>query len=134
MHASGAVRRPHLIRRIGRDGQVQIGYPMSHSSAPRLAESGVIIALDSKRFVAIEIEAQTCYVSRRFNIFGHSRLYRVHPTDPTRLVHEQEFALRTSSGTWKTVGNEIPRISRQAAREANARLSSLLAGLQRPGQ
>ncbi|MCJ2372466.1 hypothetical protein [Pseudomonas sp. RGM 3321] len=127
IHASVAVRRPHLIRRIGRDGQVQIGYLMSHSNAPRLAESRVIVALDSKRFVAIEIEAQTCYVSRRANIFGHSRLYRVHPTDATQLVHEQEFALRTTRGTWKTVGNEIPRISRQAAREANARLSSWLA-------
>ncbi|POR63084.1 dermonecrotic toxin domain-containing protein [Pseudomonas syringae] len=125
MHASKAVRRPHLIRRVGRDGQIQIGYLLSHSRAPRFADPKLIVAMDSQRFIAIDIEGQTFFVSRRTNMFGHSRLYRRSPTDPTLLVHEQEYALRTTSGAWKTVGKQIPRISQSAIRNARSQLASL---------
>ncbi|MGN2433328.1 dermonecrotic toxin domain-containing protein [Pseudomonas syringae] len=118
-------RRPHLIRRVGRDGQVQIGYLLSHSKAPRFANSKLIVTMDPKRFVAIEVEGQTCFLSRRANMFGHSRLYRVNPMDATQLVHEQEFALRSTSGTWKIVGKQIPRMSQTAIRNAQSRLASL---------
>ncbi|WP_024672825.1 dermonecrotic toxin domain-containing protein [Pseudomonas syringae] len=125
VHAKKTVRRPHLIRRVGRDGQVQIGYLLSHSKAPRFANSKLIVAMDPKRFVAIEVEGQTCFLSRRANMFGHSRLYRVNPMDATQLVHEQEFALRSTSGTWKIVGKQIPRMSQTAIRNAQSRLASL---------
>ncbi|WP_214347656.1 dermonecrotic toxin domain-containing protein [Pseudomonas congelans] len=125
VHAAKTARRPHLIRRIGRDGQVQIGYLLSHSRAPRFADSKVIVAMDPKRFVAIEAEGQTCFISRRANMFGHSRLYRVNPMDTTQLVHEQEFALRSTSGAWKVVGKQIPRISQKAIHNAQSRLTSL---------
>ncbi|WP_460383482.1 dermonecrotic toxin domain-containing protein [Pseudomonas amygdali] len=124
-HASGAARSPHLIRRVGRDGQMQIGYLLSHSKAPRFADSKLIVAMDPHRFTAIEIEGQTCFISRRANMFGHSRLYRPNPMDATQLVHEQEFALRTTSGAWKTVGKQIPRLSQPAIRNAQAHLTSL---------
>lgn len=126
MHLAAKVRRPHLIRRVGRDGQVQIGYLMSHLRAPRFADSGVTVALDSKDFLAIELGTERCYVSRRANMFGHSRLYRPHPTDAALLVHKQEYVLRSTSGAWKAVGNEIPRISQLAIRQARSRLSQLL--------
>ncbi|RMP25098.1 hypothetical protein ALQ27_02893 [Pseudomonas syringae pv. delphinii] len=126
MQARPAVRRPNLIRRTGRDGQVQIGYMMSHSSAPRLADSGLIVTLDHKRFVAVEIDAKTRYVSRRANMFGHSRLYRVHPTDPATLVHEEEYALRTTGGAWKIMGNKMPRLSKTATQQAKTQLANLL--------
>ncbi|KAA8704938.1 dermonecrotic toxin domain-containing protein [Pseudomonas cannabina] len=125
-YAVSATRRPHLIRRIGRDGQVQIGYLMSHTNTPRLGGSKLTVAMDSTRFVAIEIENQTCYVSRRTNLFGHSRLYRPSPINASLLVHEQEYALRTTSGAWKAVGKEIPRISPQAIRNARSRLANAL--------
>ncbi|OSR66076.1 hypothetical protein BV326_04973 [Pseudomonas syringae pv. actinidiae] len=124
--ARKAVRRPNLIRRTGRDGQAQIGYLMSHSSAPRLADSGLTVTLDHKRFVAVEIDAKTWYVSRRANMFGHSRLYRVHPTDLSTLVHEEEYALRTTSGAWKIVGNKMPRLSQTATQQAKTQLTNLL--------
>ncbi|MDU8499361.1 hypothetical protein RYB01_09205 [Pseudomonas syringae] len=125
IHASRTVRSPHLIRRVGRDGQMQIGYLLSHSKAPRFADSKLIVAMDPQRFTAIEIEGQTCYISRRANMFGHSRLYRPNPMDATQLVHEQEFALRTTGGAWKTVGKQIPRMSQPAIRNARAQLTSL---------
>ncbi|POP77323.1 dermonecrotic toxin domain-containing protein [Pseudomonas syringae] len=125
VNATKKPRRPHLIRRVGRDGQVQIGYLLSHSKAPRFANSKLIVAMDPKRFVAIEVEGQTCFLSRRANMFGHSRLYRVNPMDATQLVHEQEFALRSTSGTWKVVGKQIPRMSKTAIRNAQSRLASL---------
>lgn len=81
--------------------------------------------MDPKRFVAIEAEGQTCFISRRANMFGHSRLYRVNPMDTTQLVHEQEFALRSTSGAWKVVGKQIPRISQKAIHNAQSRLTSL---------
>ncbi|KPX23791.1 Uncharacterized protein ALO71_04206 [Pseudomonas amygdali pv. dendropanacis] len=81
--------------------------------------------MDPHRFTAIEIEGQTCFISRRANMFGHSRLYRPNPMDATQLVHEQEFALRTTSGAWKTVGKQIPRLSQPAIRNAQAQLTSL---------
>ncbi|EPN22194.1 hypothetical protein A249_00855 [Pseudomonas syringae pv. actinidiae ICMP 18804] len=124
--ARKAVRRPNLIRRTGRDGQAQIGYLMSHSSAPKLADSGLTVPLDHKRFVAVEIDAKTWYVSRRANMFGHSRLYRVHPTDLSTLVHEEEYALRTTSGAWKIVGNKMPRLSQTATQQAKTQLTNLL--------
>ncbi|WP_459200081.1 dermonecrotic toxin domain-containing protein [Pseudomonas tremae] len=126
VRARAAIRRPNLIRQIGRDGQPQIGYLMSHTGAPRFGESKLTVALVPKRFTAIELENQTFYVSRRNNLFGHSRLYRQHPIDATLLVHEHEYALRTTSGAWKVVSEGIPRLSPQAIRKARARLASLL--------
>ncbi|SFH77760.1 hypothetical protein SAMN05444062_1133 [Pseudomonas syringae] len=123
--AAKTVRRPHLVRRVGRDGQAQIGYLLSHSKAPRFADSKLIAAMDPKRFVAIEVEGQTCFISRRANVFGHSRLYRVNPMDTTQLVHGQEFALRSTTGVWKIVGTQIPRMSQSAIRNAQAQLTSL---------
>lgn len=123
--AAKTVRRPHLVRRVGRDGQAQIGYLLSHSKAPRFPDSKLIAAMDPKRFVAIEVEGQTCLISRRANLFGHSRLYRVNPMDATQLVHEQEFALRSTNGTWKIVGKQILRMSQSAIRNAQAQLTSL---------
>ncbi|MCK9707309.1 dermonecrotic toxin domain-containing protein [Pseudomonas syringae] len=123
--AAKMVRRPHLVRRVGRDGQAQIGYLLSHSKAPRFAGSKLITAMDPKSFVAIEVEGQTCFISRRANVFGHSRLYRVNPMDATQLVHGQEFALRSTTGVWKIVGKQIPRMSQSAIRSAEARLTSL---------
>ncbi|KPW18810.1 Uncharacterized protein ALO83_00222 [Pseudomonas cannabina pv. alisalensis] len=124
--ASSAIRRPNLVRRIGRDGQVQIGYLMSHSGAPRFAKPELTVAMDPKRFVTIEIGTDTGYVNQRANLFGHSRLYRRHPIDANLLVHEHEYALRTTNGNWKTVSNEIPRISKKALRRARLQLSGLL--------
>ncbi len=85
----------------------------------------MIAAIDPKRFVAIEVEGQTCFISRRANVFGHSRLYRVNPMDTTQLVHGQEFALRSTTGVWKIVGTQIPRMSQSAIRNAQAQLTSL---------
>ncbi|KPC35531.1 Uncharacterized protein ABJ99_3941 [Pseudomonas syringae pv. cilantro] len=124
-HIKKAVRRPHLIRKVGRDGQMQIGYLLSHSRAPRFAEPKLIVAMDSQRFIAIEVEGQTCFVSRRANMFGHSRLYRLSPIDATLLVHEQEFALRTTSGGWRLVGKQIPRMSQSAILNARSQLAKL---------
>jgi len=120
------LKRPHLVRRTGRDGQVQIGYLLSPSGAPHFAESGMITRLERSKFTEISLGSEKGYVGRRFNLFGRCRLYRPHPRDPALLVHEEEYVIRARTGGWRKVSQPVVRLSPQADRQARNELSVLL--------
>ncbi|UZJ59992.1 hypothetical protein OKW98_26315 [Pseudomonas sp. KU26590] len=120
------IKRPHLVRRTGRDGQVQIGYLLSPSGAPHFAESGMITRLDPDKFTEISLGTEKGYVGRRFNLFGRCRLYRPHPRDPALLIHEEEYVIRSRTGGWSKVSQPVVRLSPQADRQARHELSVLL--------
>jgi hypothetical protein len=122
------IKRPHLVRRTGRGGQVQIGYLMSPAGAPYFAESGMITRLDPDKFTEITFGSEKGYVGRRFNLFGRSRLYRAYPRDPALLIHEDEYVVRSRAGGWRKVSQQVVRLSPQADRQARHDLSLLLQG------
>jgi hypothetical protein len=118
--------QPHLVRRIGRDGQSQIGYLLSPARAPRFAPRSAVQTYDASRFTAIELAGKSCYVSRRFNLFGRSRVYRPHTVDANLLVHEDEYAARSVSGEWKMTSTLTPRLSQDAERTATRELAAII--------
>ena len=126
------IKRPHLVRRTGPNGQVQIGYMLSPAGAPFFAESGMVTRLDPNKFTEITFGSETGYVGRRFNLFGRSRLYRPYPRDPALLIHEDEYVVRSSAGGWKKVSQPVVRLSPQANRQARHDLSRLLNGWPTP--
>jgi hypothetical protein len=126
------IKRPHLVRRTGRHGQVQIGYLLSPAGAPYFAESGMITRLDPDKFTEITLGSETGYVGRRFNLFGRSRLYRPFPRDPALLIHDDEYVVRSSTGVWQKVSQPIVRLNPQADRQARHDLSLLLNGWPTP--
>jgi hypothetical protein len=133
-HQLTMIKRPHLVRRTGRGGQVQIGYLMSPAGAPYFAESGMITRLDPNKFTEITLGSETGYVSRRFNLFGRSRLYRLHPRDPALLIHEDEYVVRSSAGSWRKLSQPFARLSPQADRQARHELRLLLTGWPFPSE
>ncbi|MEX6662612.1 DUF6543 domain-containing protein [Pseudomonas sp. W2-17] len=128
------ITRPHLVRRIGRHGQVQIGYLMSPAGAPYFAESGMITRLDPNKFTEITLGSETGYVGRRFNLFGRSRLYRPYPRDPALLIHEDEYVVRSGTGGWSKVSQPLVRLAPNASRQARHDLSLLLNGWPFPSE
>lgn len=121
-------RRPHLVRRTGRNGQTQIGYLLSPAGTPYFVESGMLIRMDPHRFIEISVGSDQAYVARRFNLFGHSRLYRRYARDAGLLIHEDEYVVRSSMGIWSKASQPIARLSRQADRQARQELALLLKG------
>lgn len=94
---------PPIVRRIGPDGEEHIGFLLSPNSPPQLGTSARVTAFDPEKFSITEIDDEVFYVHNRFNLFGHSRLYRQTPDDPGLLVHSGEFGLRTT----KACGSEL---------------------------
>jgi hypothetical protein len=129
---AGLIKRPHLVRRTGRHGQVQIGYLLSPAGAPYFTESGVMTRMDPRKFARITVDSEPAYVARRFNLFGRSRLYRPCFRDPALLIHEDEYVLRSSTGTWTKVPQPKVRLSTEAERQARHDLSQLLNGWPTP--
>jgi hypothetical protein len=121
-------RRPHLVRRTGRNGQTQIGYLLSPAGTPYFVESGMLIRMDPDRFIEISVGSDQAYVARRFNLFGHSRLYRRYARDAGLLIHEDEYVVRSSTGIWSKASQPIVRLSRQTDRQARQELALLLKG------
>ena len=128
------IKRPHLVRRTGRHGQVQIGYLLSPAGAPYFAESGMITRLDPDKFTEITFGSEKGYVGRRFNLFGRCRLYRPYPRDTALLIHEDEYVVRSSAGVWSKVSQPVVRLSPQADRQARHDLSLLLKGWPTPSE
>ncbi len=126
------IKRPHLVRRTGRHGQVQIGYLLSPQGAPYFAESGMITRLDPAKFTEITFGSEKGYVGRRFNLFGRCRLYRPYPRDPALLIHEDEYVVRSIAGGWSKVSQPVVRLSPRADRAARHELSLLLKGWPTP--
>ena len=122
------IKRPHLVRRTGRHGQVQIGYLLSPAGAPYFTESGMITRLDPDKFTEITFGSEKGYVGRRFNLFGRCRLYRPYPRDTALLIHEDEYVVRSSAGVWSKVSEPVIRLSPRADRQARHDLSLLLKG------
>ncbi|TDV51269.1 hypothetical protein EC919_106146 [Pseudomonas graminis] len=120
------LKRPHLVRRTGRHGEVQIGYLLSPSGAPHFAESGMITRLEPGKFTEISIGSEKGYVGRRFNLFGRCRLYRPSAHDPALLIHEDEYVVRSGTGSWRKVSQPMVRLSPQADRQARNELNVLL--------
>ncbi|WP_456292029.1 dermonecrotic toxin domain-containing protein [Pseudomonas sp. AK106] len=129
-----AIKRPHLVRRIGRHGQVQIGYLLSPAGAPYFTESGMITRLDPKKFTEITLDSEKAYVARRFNLFGRCRLYRTYYRDPALLIHEDEYVVRTRTGGWRKVSQPVVRLAPSASRQARHDLSLLLTGWPFPSE
>lgn len=119
--------RPHLVRTVGRDGQPQIGYLLSPKRPPRLPDAGVSVVPDPLRFKAIDFNNERCYVRSRFNLFGHSRLYRLNAVDNT-LTHADEYVTLSNKGIWVAAGGLAPRLSLTARNAASAELDEIIAG------
>jgi hypothetical protein len=119
--------RPHLVRTVGRDGKPQIGYLLSPKTPPRLPTESISVTPDPQRFTAIDFNSERCYVRRRFNLFGHARLYRLNAADNT-LMHANEYVSRNSKGIWVAAGGLAPRLSLTARNAASAELDEIIAG------
>lgn len=121
-----APRPPHLVRTVGRDGQRQIGYLLSPAAAPHFPDAGMRVAMDPTRFLTILLDDEPCYVRRRFNLFGHSRLYRLNAQGGNLLVHADEYVVHTRAGAWALAGGHAAPLTRAAQRAAKAALDALV--------
>lgn len=122
--------RPHLVRRIGRDAQQQIGYLLSPAGAPHWPAPTTVTEWNAERFTAVHIEGESGpgYVERRLNLFGRSRLFRRAPEDENLLIHEEDYVLRSKDSTWKIVSSRRVGLSPVSERQASEELSRLLLG------
>lgn len=118
-------KRPHLVRTVGRNGQRQIGYLLSPAVAPHFPDAEMRVANDASRFLAVTLDDEACYVRRRFNLFGHSRLYRLDARGGNMLIHADEYAVRNSKGVWALAGGHAARLTLAAAKAAKAALNAL---------
>ncbi|MEQ7920573.1 DUF6543 domain-containing protein [Xanthomonas sp. WHRI 1810A] len=128
--AVAPVRRAHLVRRLGRDGEQQIGYLMSPATAPYWPEPSAVAQWDADRFKAVQVDGETSagYVERRLNMFGRSRLYRRAPSDENLLIHEDDYVVRGKDNLWKVVSTCLVKLGPAFKRRASAELTQLILG------
>jgi hypothetical protein len=112
---------PPLVRRIGPDGSEHIGYLMSPANGSRLADGQRVATFDPQVFRAVQINNETFYVRSRYNLFGHSRLYRQVLGNPKLLTYSDEFGVINPAGVWVKALYQVhgagARILRNAYRE-----------------
>lgn len=117
--------RPHLVRTVDRDGQPQIGYLLSPKTLPRMPTESVSVTPHPQRFTAIDFNNERCYVRRRFNLFGHARLYRLN-AEENALIHANEYVSRNSKGIWVAAGRLASGLSLTARNAASAELDEIM--------
>src|SRR5471032_3055854 len=118
---------PPLVRRMGPDGCEHIGFLLSPPKGPLLADAKQVTALDSKVFHAVEINHETFYIRRRFNLFGHARLYRQVSDNAQLLTYSDEFGFINSGGVWIKALYRARGIGPQILRNAYRELERLTA-------
>lgn len=118
-------RAPPLVRRIGPDGKERIGFLLSPVLRPQLASLESATVLDPEKLSIVEIDGETFYVRNRFNLFGHSRLYRQLPDNPGVLTDSGEFGLLDSKGVWIRALSQARGASAQVFQSASRELERL---------
>lgn len=118
---------PPLVRRLGSDGQERIGYLLSPSSAPRLAELDTVLPYDANKFRAIKVDGQPYFVKPYANLFGHRQLYRQDLGDPSLLVSDGDYAVQGSAGTWRKIVYNSSRTRHWGYKAASRELAELTA-------
>jgi hypothetical protein len=119
---------PPLVRRIGPDGQVHIGFLLSPAASPHWGQVQRYKTLDTTQFSRIEIDSDVLFINKRFNLFGHTRLYRQNPANLNLLMHSGEYGLRGKNGLWLKAAYNVRGTSEQIFRQARRELASLTHG------
>ena len=118
---------PPLVRRLGSDGRERIGYLLSHSSAPRLAELDNVLPYSADKFRSIEVDGEPYFVKPYSNLFGHRQLYRQDLGNPALLVSDGDYAVQGSAGTWRKIVYNSSRTRHWGYKAASRELADLTA-------